>query len=55
MRGKSVRRKFSDLYIGKFNRFMLRIDDEKMIFWLKKGPGFNNMGIKSCSNGRFAL
>jgi hypothetical protein len=53
--GKSVRRKFSDLHKGNLNRFMLRIDDEEMIFWLKNGPGFDDIGIKSRSHGGFAF
>jgi hypothetical protein len=44
--------------VRNLNGFMLRIDDEKMIFWLKNGPGFpgfDDIGIESCSHGRFAF
>jgi hypothetical protein len=34
---------------------MLRLDDEKMKFWLKNGPGFDDIGVKSRSDRGFAL
>jgi hypothetical protein len=41
--------------VRNLNRLMLRIDDEKMIFWLKNGPGFDDIGIKGRSDGRFTF
>jgi hypothetical protein len=41
--------------VRNLNRLMLRIDDEEMIFWLKNGPGFDDIGIESCRHGRLAF
>jgi hypothetical protein len=41
--------------VRNLNRLMLRIDDEEMIFWLKNGPGFDDIGIKGRSHGGFAF
>jgi hypothetical protein len=41
--------------VRNLNRLMLRLDDEKMIFRLKNGPGFDDVGIKSRSDRGFTL
>jgi hypothetical protein len=42
-------------FVKNLNRLMLRIDDEKMIFWLKNGPGLDDIAIKSRSHRGFTF
>jgi hypothetical protein len=42
-------------FVKNLNRLMLQIDDEKMIFWLKNGPGLDDIGVERRSHGRFAF